>query len=277
MVKQNTDLTLTVKALLRQNTELTETVRSLVERIEAMTAEMHTTARARGELTAGVTGVVTASDVSRRHPCPSSSPSAIPTPGAYRPAPAARMARDVRWPGVMARALGPNFQVIEEGLCGRTTMFDDPEEDGRNGLAYFAPCLRSHAPLDLVIISLGCNDVKAGFAATPGNLRRRRRAADRLRARFRQRPRRRRAGRSSWSRRRRWKSSPNTPRCSRAGRKRRGACRPPIGRSPNGAASASSTRGSSSAARRSTASITRRDQHAVLGAAMAEAVRMMLA
>jgi lysophospholipase L1-like esterase len=85
----------------------------------------------------------------------------------FSPGAGGRMARDVRWPGVMARALGQNFQVIEEGLCGRTTMFDDPEEDGRNGLAYFAPCLRSHAPLDLVIIALGCNDVKARFAAAP--------------------------------------------------------------------------------------------------------------
>lgn len=78
-----------------------------------------------------------------------------------------RMGRDVRWTGVMARALGPAFHVIEEGLRGRTTIFDDPEEPGRNGLVYFAPCLRSHAPLDLVIVSLGCNDVKARFDATP--------------------------------------------------------------------------------------------------------------
>jgi len=53
----------------------------------------------------------------------------------------ARMAPDVRWPGVMARALGTSFKVIEEGLRGRTTVFDDPEELGRNGLVYFAPCL----------------------------------------------------------------------------------------------------------------------------------------
>jgi lysophospholipase L1-like esterase len=85
----------------------------------------------------------------------------------FSPGAGARMARDVRWPGVMARALGQSFQVIEEGLCGRTTVFDDPEEDGRNGLAYFAPCLRSHAPLDLVIVALGCNDVKARFDAAP--------------------------------------------------------------------------------------------------------------
>ena len=79
----------------------------------------------------------------------------------------ARMAPGVRWPGVMAHALGERFRVIEEGLRGRTAQFDDPDEPGRNGLVYFAPCLLSHAPLDLVIISLGCNDCKAKFAATP--------------------------------------------------------------------------------------------------------------
>jgi lysophospholipase L1-like esterase len=83
------------------------------------------------------------------------------------PGQGARMVPGVRWPGVMARALGTSFEVIEEGLRGRTTVFDDPNEPGRNGLVYFAPCLFSHAPLDLVVISLGCNDTKAKFSATP--------------------------------------------------------------------------------------------------------------
>ena len=47
------------------------------------------------------------------------------------------MAPDVRWPGVMARALGPGFQIIEEGLRGRTTIFDDPEEAGAQRLRLF--------------------------------------------------------------------------------------------------------------------------------------------
>ena len=85
----------------------------------------------------------------------------------FWPGEGGRMAPDVRWPGVMARALGKGFAVIEEGLCGRTTVFEDVEEEGRNGLVYFGPCVRSHAPLDLVVIALGCNDVKAQFAATP--------------------------------------------------------------------------------------------------------------
>jgi len=84
----------------------------------------------------------------------------------FSPGAGARMAREIRWPVVMAQALGPSFQVIEESLCGRTTVFEDPEEEGRNGLAHF----RSHALLDLVIISLGCNDVKARFAASTGTV-----------------------------------------------------------------------------------------------------------
>ena len=40
--------------------------------------------------------------------------------------------------------------VIEEGLGGRTTVWDDPIEGYKNGQTYLIPCLASHAPLDLV-------------------------------------------------------------------------------------------------------------------------------
>ncbi len=76
------------------------------------------------------------------------------------PATGERHAPDVRWPGVLRAALPASWQVIEEGLRGRTTVSDDPFEDGRNGLPYLRPCLLSHAPLDLVVLMLGTNDVK---------------------------------------------------------------------------------------------------------------------
>ena len=82
------------------------------------------------------------------------------------PATGERLGKSVRWPGVMAAALGSAYEVIEEGMRGRTIAFDDPEEAGRNGLVYFPPCLKSHAPVDLVVVSLGCNDCKARFAAS---------------------------------------------------------------------------------------------------------------
>ncbi len=78
-----------------------------------------------------------------------------------------RHPQNVRWPGKLAELLGPDFRVIEEGLNGRTTVFDDSISVGRNGLPYFLPCLESHSPLDLVIIMLGTNDTKPLISATP--------------------------------------------------------------------------------------------------------------
>jgi lysophospholipase L1-like esterase len=74
-----------------------------------------------------------------------------------------RLPRDVRWPGVMRATLGDGYEVIEEGLGGRATVFDSPLAPHRNGSAYLTPCLLSHEPVDLVIIMLGTNDVKSGY------------------------------------------------------------------------------------------------------------------
>ena len=37
-----------------------------------------------------------------------------------------RYPRDVRWPGRLAQALGDDWEVIAEGLNGRTATRDDP-------------------------------------------------------------------------------------------------------------------------------------------------------
>ncbi|MFZ7093661.1 SGNH/GDSL hydrolase family protein [Primorskyibacter sp. 2E233] len=72
-----------------------------------------------------------------------------------------------RWPDAMASALGPDHQVIAEGLPGRTTVHDDIVEGGaRNGLAVLPAILHSHKPLDLMILMLGTNDLKNRFSMT---------------------------------------------------------------------------------------------------------------
>lgn len=71
-----------------------------------------------------------------------------------------RFSWSVRWPGVLQSQLNDGYRVIEEGLCGRTAIADDPKEWGRNGLQILPVILRSHAPLDLVILMLGTNDLK---------------------------------------------------------------------------------------------------------------------
>lgn len=61
----------------------------------------------------------------------------------------------------MQKALGPDVKVIHEGLGGRTTAYDDHTADcDRNGARLLPTLLHSHAPLDLVIIMLGTNDLK---------------------------------------------------------------------------------------------------------------------
>ncbi len=70
-----------------------------------------------------------------------------------------RFPRDVRWPGVLQGLLGAGYHVIEEGLNGRTATLEHPWVEGRSGRPYLLPCCRSHAPLDLVIVYLGTNDL----------------------------------------------------------------------------------------------------------------------
>ena len=76
----------------------------------------------------------------------------------------ARFPREVRWPVRLQAALGDEWDVIAEGLNGRTATMDSPVDEGRNGLPYLVPCLHSHKPVDLLVVFLGTNDVGDRFA-----------------------------------------------------------------------------------------------------------------
>lgn len=78
----------------------------------------------------------------------------------YVPLTAGRLLRSERWPGILQKSLGEAYYVIEEGLNGRATVFDEPFRDGRNARTTLLAVLESHAPLDLLIIMLGTNDLK---------------------------------------------------------------------------------------------------------------------
>jgi lysophospholipase L1-like esterase len=78
----------------------------------------------------------------------------------YVPLTAARLVRAERWPTLLQSHLGHGYHVIAEGLNGRTTAWDEPFRPGRNGRESLLPLLESHAPLALVIIMLGTNDLK---------------------------------------------------------------------------------------------------------------------
>ncbi|MGA2640810.1 MAG: GDSL-type esterase/lipase family protein, partial [Spirochaetia bacterium] len=88
----------------------------------------------------------------------------------YDPVTQGRFPGDVRWTGVLQAALGPGFRVIEEGLNGRTTVWEDPVEGDKMGKRHLPPCLESQAPLDLVVLMLGTNDTKERYSAPPADI-----------------------------------------------------------------------------------------------------------
>lgn len=85
----------------------------------------------------------------------------------YIPESGRRYPWGVRWTSILNEKLGlENYRVIEEGLCGRTTIFEDPLRAGRRGADIFPTVLETHAPVDLVVLMLGTNDCKTVFTAT---------------------------------------------------------------------------------------------------------------
>ena len=68
-----------------------------------------------------------------------------------------------RWTRRLQAELGAAYHVIEDGLNGRTTVFDDPVIGGMSGLAQLPTALKTHMPLDLVVVMLGSNDAKTRF------------------------------------------------------------------------------------------------------------------
>ncbi|MDB5526354.1 MAG: hypothetical protein JWM58_4117 [Rhizobium sp.] len=81
-----------------------------------------------------------------------------------------RIPPEKRWTNIMGRHLAEDVWIVEEGLSGRTTVFDDQIEGlHKNGARTIIPVLESHAPMDLLIIMLGTNDFKEQFSISSYN------------------------------------------------------------------------------------------------------------
>ena len=77
-----------------------------------------------------------------------------------------RFPYEKRWTSLLQKELGPGYNIIPEGLNGRTAVTDDPFTPCRNGIEYLPMLLVTHYPLDLVVIMLGTNDCKCFFRET---------------------------------------------------------------------------------------------------------------
>ncbi len=84
----------------------------------------------------------------------------------YIPSGCGRYEEDIRWTGILQKKMASEVTIIEEGLCGRTTVFQDELRYGRKGIEMLPVLLETHAPLDLVIVMLGTNDCKTVYGAS---------------------------------------------------------------------------------------------------------------
>ncbi len=76
----------------------------------------------------------------------------------YDPGSCGRYPYEKRWTTLLEGMLGSRYEVISEGLNGRTTAYDRQGAAWKNGASSFTACLGTHKPVDYVIIMLGTND-----------------------------------------------------------------------------------------------------------------------
>lgn len=69
----------------------------------------------------------------------------------------------VRWADIVSNKLGDQYQVIQSGLNGRVAGDFDSDKPHKNGRSLFYGVWRSAAPVDVIIIALGTNDLQARY------------------------------------------------------------------------------------------------------------------
>lgn len=88
----------------------------------------------------------------------------------YEPLSGTRYPKEKRWTTILQKRLGEEFEVIPEGLNGRTTAYDRPDNVWKNGFPYLAPCIASNKPVDYIVFMLGTNDCNADLNLTPEDI-----------------------------------------------------------------------------------------------------------
>lgn len=85
----------------------------------------------------------------------------------YIPGSGKRYSDSERWTGLLQQSLrDKNIKIIEEGLVGRTTVYEDSYRPGLNGSKLLPGILKNHSSVDTIILMLGTNDCKTIYHAS---------------------------------------------------------------------------------------------------------------
>ncbi len=79
----------------------------------------------------------------------------------YVPGRGLRHPKDIRWPGVLQSCLGREYEIVEEGMNGRTVFSYYPDGNPLNGCEYLSACMQAYSssPIAILILYLGINDI----------------------------------------------------------------------------------------------------------------------
>ena len=81
-----------------------------------------------------------------------------------------RISEERQWPNILQEKLGKDYKIISEGLPGRVAGSFDEKEKYKNGKDTFLSIYKSHAPIDILIISLGSNDLQRKYNRNSKNI-----------------------------------------------------------------------------------------------------------
>lgn len=84
----------------------------------------------------------------------------------YDPVSGLRHDPDVRWTGRLQQMLGEEYQVVEQGCNGRTTVYPEPGAEWKSGLYGLKLCLNTYKPIHIMVLMLGSNDLKDFYHAS---------------------------------------------------------------------------------------------------------------
>ena len=74
-----------------------------------------------------------------------------------------RIPDDKQWVNILRNKLGSNYILFQEGLPGRIAGNEEKEKNFKNGKDTFISTFRTNAPVDMIIISLGTNDLQLKY------------------------------------------------------------------------------------------------------------------
>lgn len=89
----------------------------------------------------------------------------------YNPVNKLQFPEGIRWTSLLQSKLEKkSINILEEGLCGRTTIYEDASRPDRKGIDSLPGIFNKYNQIDSVILMLGTNDCKAYNHSSPESI-----------------------------------------------------------------------------------------------------------